>query len=74
MEGNQEKWIQPVLPGMSEREILESFEPEQLVDYRSFLLEKYSDIERQVHMVNDVLDGYGYTRLEDGDNITLGEN
>ena len=50
---------QEVLPGMTEREILEGYTPEQLVDYKSFLLEKYSDLERQVHLVNDILGGYG---------------
>lgn len=61
----REVWVQPVLEGMSEREILEGYSPEQLVDYKGFLLEKYSDLERQVHLVNDILDGYGYTRKED---------
>lgn len=70
-----EVWVQPVLEGMSEREILEGYTPEQLVDYKGFLLEKYSDLERQVHLVNDILDGYGYTRnVGDDNNIVLGEN
>lgn len=73
-EEGKEVWIQPVLEGMSEREILEGYTPEQLVDYKGFLLEKYSDLERQVHLVNDILDGYGYTRKVDEDNIVLGEN
>ena len=50
---------QEVLPGMTEREILEGYSPEQLRDYKGFLLEKYSDLERQVHLVNDILGGYG---------------
>ncbi len=65
---------QEVLPGMTERQILEGYTPEQLVDYKSFLLEKYSDLERQVHLVNDVLTGYGYTCLEEEGNVILGEN
>ncbi len=69
----KETWIQPTLEGMSERDILEGYTPEQLVDYKTFLLEKYSDIERNIHLVNDVLDGYGYTRSEE-DNVVLGEN
>ncbi len=69
----QESWVQPVLEGMSEREILEGYTPEQLVDYKSFLLEKYSDLERQVHLVNDILDGYGVEQ-EESTNIVLGEN
>ena len=64
----QESWVQPVLEGMSEREILEGYTPEQLRDYKGFLLEKYSDLERQVHLVNDILDGYGESE-EIPDNI-----
>lgn len=56
---NGEVWIQPVLEGMTEREILEGYTPEQLVDYKGFLLEKYSELERTVHLVNDILGGYG---------------
>ena len=69
---NGEVWVQPVLEGMSEREILEGYTPEQLLDYRGFLLEKYSDLERTIHSVNDVLDGYGVSYGED--NVVLGEN
>ena len=71
-EQEREVWVQPVLEGMSEREILEWFNPEQLLEYRVFLLEKYSDLERQIHLTNDVLDGYGVSYGED--NIVLGEN
>lgn len=71
-EQEREVWVQPVLEGMSEREILEGFNPEQLLEYRGFLLEKYSDLERQIHLTNDVLDGYGVSYGED--NIILGEN
>lgn len=53
------------IEGMSERDLLEGLSPEQLVDYKSFLLERYSDIEKRIHLVNDVLTGYGYTLLED---------
>ena len=74
-EQGREVWVQPVLEGMSERDILEGYSPEQLVEYKGFLLEKYSDLERQVHLVNDILDGYGYNRQPDfTDNIVLGEN
>lgn len=66
----KEAWIQPALEGVSERDILEGYTPEQLVDYKTFLLERYSDIERNIHLVNDILDGYG--RIED--NVVLGEN
>ena len=50
---------QEVLPGMTEREILEGYTPEQLLDYKGFLLDKYSELERTVHLVNDILGGYG---------------
>ncbi len=71
----REVWVQPVLEGMSERDILEGYSPEQLLDYKSFLLDKYSDLERQVHLVNDILDGYGHVgETTEGDNVILGEN
>lgn len=57
---SKETYLQPVLPGMTEREILEGFNPEQLVEYRGFLLERYSDLERAINLTNDVLDGYGH--------------
>lgn len=66
----KEAWIQPVIEGLSERDILEGYTPEQLVDYKAFLLERYSDIERNIHLVNDILDGYGHIE----DNVVLGEN
>ena len=50
---------QEVLPGMTERDILEGYTPEQLLDYKVFLLDKYSELERTVHLVNDILGGYG---------------
>lgn len=54
-----EVWVQPALEGMSERDILEGYTPEQLKDYKGFLLDKYSELERIVHLVNDILGGYG---------------
>lgn len=65
---------QETLPGMSERDLLEGMSPTELIEYKGFLLERYSDLEQQVHLVNDVLDGYGHESLVDGDNIVLGEN
>lgn len=70
--GDNERYVQPVLPGMSEREILEGFNSEQLLEYRGFLLDKYSALERAIHLTNDVLDGYGVEYQ--GDNIVLGDN
>ena len=60
---------QPHLEGMSQREVLEMQEPALLIEYKKALLEKYSDIEAEINLVNDVLDGYGVE-----DNIVLGEN
>lgn len=68
-----ESKLKECLPGMTERDILEGYTPEQLVDYKGFLLDKYSDLERQVHLVNDILDGYGHESLVE-DNVVLGEN
>ena len=65
MESRQEHF-----PGMSERDILEGLKPKELVDYRDYLLSRYSDLEHAIHLVNDVLDGYGYVE----DHIILGEN
>lgn len=62
------------LEGLSDRDILEVYSPEQLLDYKSFLLDKYSVIESQVNLINDILDGYGYTRKDEYDNIVLGED
>lgn len=56
---NGEVWKQPALEGMTEREVLEWYTPEQLKDYKEFLLDKYSELERTVHLVNDILGGYG---------------
>lgn len=72
MERSTEKWIQPHLEGMSERDVLEMQEPMLLIEYRKHLLEKYSDIEAEIHLVNDVLNGYGIE--ETLDNVVLGEN
>ena len=44
----------------SYREVLEGLKPEELLEYKAFLLDKYSDIEKEVHLVNEVLEGYGY--------------
>lgn len=57
------------LDGLSDREILEGFSPIELQAYKDYLLGRYSDFERQIHLVNDVMDGYGV-----GDNIILGED
>ena len=69
----KETWIQTVPEGMSELDILEGYNQEQLLDYKSFLLEKYSDIERNINLVNYILDGYGYDYSEE-DNVELGES
>jgi len=63
------------LEGMSKREILEAQEPAVLLDYKKALLEKYSEIESDIHLVNDVLTGYGVDPTPDyEDNVILGEN
>lgn len=68
MEFSKEKHEQPTSPTLevieggepSDRERLESLYPEELVDFRDFLLAQYSSIEKHILLVNDVLDGYGY--------------
>ena len=66
---------QPTLPTLehmepevqSDREILEDMHMDDLVDFREFLLENYSDIENYILLVNDVIDGYGYVEPEEID-------
>ena len=60
---------QPHLEGMSQREVLEMQEPALLLEYKKALLEKYSDIEADINLVNDVLDGYGVDSSTDYDDI-----
>lgn len=59
-EEEQVTYVQDEL--LTEREVLEGYTPEELVAYKSFLLTKLSYLEKEVHLINDVLDGYGYTR------------
>lgn len=60
---------QPHLEGMSQREVLEMQEPALLLEYKKALLEKYSDIEVEINLVNDILDGYGVDSSTDYDDI-----
>ena len=43
----------------TQREFYEGMKPEQLEELRDDLLDKYSRYERAVHLINEVLDGYG---------------
>lgn len=43
--------------GKSQAEILQSLEPNTLKELRAVLLGKISDYERQVHLINDILEG-----------------
>ena len=43
--------------GKSQAEILESLEPNTLKELRAVLLGKISDYERQVHLINAILEG-----------------
>lgn len=47
------------------RELYEKQSPEVLVSWRRQLLDLISDGEKSVHLINDVLDGYGATRYDD---------
>lgn len=69
---------QLTLPGMSHRELLEAQEPAVLKALKNELLGKISDYETAVHLINDVLDGYGveeeYTEYDHEVNIIRGDN
>jgi hypothetical protein len=46
------------LPGMSERELLESMTPDQLVDHILAQGERVTEIERHMNMASDVLENH----------------
>lgn len=78
-----ERYNQPHFEGLSRREVLEMQEPAVLIELRATMLNTYSDLERDIHLVNDVLAGYGVEdevtqyfdpSLEDGENYVRGEN
>lgn len=50
---------QESLPGLSQQEILETFDPQELLDYKDFLLEKYADLKQQLRLVYDELERHG---------------
>lgn len=58
---------QPHIEGMSRRNILEQQDPAVLSALKAEMLNRLSDLERDVHLVNDVIDSYGRN-----DNIELG--
>lgn len=43
----------------TQREILENQDPAYLIALKAKKLEKLSDLEAEVHQINEVLDGYG---------------
>ena len=43
--------------GKSQAEILKSLEPSTLKELRAVLLGKISDYEKQIHLINDILEG-----------------
>ena len=45
--------------GMSRRDILEAQEPAVLLGLRGEMLNRLSDLESEIHLVNDVLGGMG---------------
>lgn len=47
------------LPGLDRRDIYESMKPDELKAHRTYLLDKMSDIEQEVFLINDVLGGIG---------------
>lgn len=46
------------LEGMSRRDILEAQSPAVLTELREQMLNRLSDLETEIHLVNDVLEGY----------------
>ena len=46
-------------PAEYKRRALEGLHIEELKKLKTHLLEQYSQIEADIHLVNDVLDGYG---------------
>ena len=54
-----------VLPGLSKREILEGQPIEVLLSMKREALNRLSDVEGFVHLVNDVLEGNGYNSFEE---------
>ena len=51
---------------ISKREVYEAQKPEVLIAHRAKLLGKLSLIESEIFLLNDVIDGYGYTRCDPG--------
>lgn len=47
---------------ISRREVLESQAPEHLLALKERKLAQLSDLEADIHLINDVLDAYGVTR------------
>lgn len=45
-------------------ERLKNLTIEELIDYKKFLLEDYNKIEKNIHIVNTILDEYGVERDE----------
>lgn len=57
--------FQPHLEGLSKRNVLEGQPPEVLVQLKGQILSRISYDEADVHLINDVLDGMGYSRVGD---------
>lgn len=45
-------------------ERLKNLTIEELIDYKKFLLEDYNKIEKNIHIVNTILDEYGVEQEE----------
>lgn len=53
---------QESLPGLSKQELLESMQPDQIVDYILELGSRASEIEQEMNLASEVLEGaYGLT-------------
>lgn len=58
----QQEFGQPAL--IEKREVLEAQPVQVLLGYKALQLEKLSEIESNVHLINDVLDGMGHVEEE----------
>lgn len=57
-----EKYEEPTLPGLSERETLEGFSPQQITDYIVHMGSQVTELETKMNLASEVLEGtYGVT-------------
>lgn len=55
----RQEFLQPHIEGMSRRDMLELQDPMELLRLRDQMLDTLSNLEHEIHLVNDVLSGLG---------------